>query len=216
MHIGESSDSIRECCLAFQNLLNELNIRFWGSAKLKSGIVTAVLALSVGSGSVVVASQTPFFQFLEKPGPYPVGLRVFDQYDPSRRFVAPTKGPSESSLGKNARPLQTLIWYPSLPSVGGLMTVGDYVQLADKEIHFNAPAEKENHWRSLLKTFLRYPALGGAGGEARKRPLSGSYLCSERLFRFVGERRFVRVFGQLWLRCPCKPVHGGFDARHDG
>lgn len=132
--------------------LNEPIIRFWRSAKLKSGIVTAVLALSVSASSVFAVSQTPLFQFREKPGPYPVGLKVFDQYDPSRTFVAPTKGPSESSLGKNARPLQTLIWYPSLPSAVGPMTVGDYAQLADTEIHFNAPAERENRWRSLLKT----------------------------------------------------------------
>ena len=32
------------------------------------------------------------------------------------------------------------------------MTVGDYTQLADTEIHFNAPDEQENRWRSLLKT----------------------------------------------------------------
>jgi pimeloyl-ACP methyl ester carboxylesterase len=37
------------------------------------------------------------------------------------------------------------------------MTVGDYVQLADREIHFNAPDEKENRWRSLLKTFFDTP-----------------------------------------------------------
>jgi hypothetical protein len=55
-------------------------------------------------------------------------------------------------VGKNARPLQTLIWYPSLKSVGRPMTVGDYAQLADTEIHFNAPAEEGNRWRSLLKT----------------------------------------------------------------
>jgi dienelactone hydrolase len=32
------------------------------------------------------------------------------------------------------------------------MTVGDYIRLADTEIHFNAPDEKENRWRSLLNT----------------------------------------------------------------
>lgn len=37
------------------------------------------------------------------------------------------------------------------------MTVGDYVRLADSEIHFNAPDEKENRWRSLLKTFFNIP-----------------------------------------------------------
>ena len=37
------------------------------------------------------------------------------------------------------------------------MTVGDYTQLADTEIHFNAPDEKDNRWRSLLKTSLDIP-----------------------------------------------------------
>jgi hypothetical protein len=37
------------------------------------------------------------------------------------------------------------------------MTVGDYVRLADTEIHFNAPDEKKNRWRSLLKTSFDIP-----------------------------------------------------------
>jgi pimeloyl-ACP methyl ester carboxylesterase len=37
------------------------------------------------------------------------------------------------------------------------MTIGDYVRLADTEIHFNAPDEKQNRWRSLLKTSLDMP-----------------------------------------------------------
>ncbi|WP_263350505.1 dienelactone hydrolase family protein [Acidicapsa acidisoli] len=37
------------------------------------------------------------------------------------------------------------------------MTVGDYSQLADTEIHFKAPDEKENRWRSLLKTSFDTP-----------------------------------------------------------
>ncbi len=60
-------------------------------------------------------------------------------------------------MSENARPLQTLIWYPSLRNTGKPMTVGDYTQLADNEIHFNAPDEKENRWRSLLKTSFDIP-----------------------------------------------------------
>ena len=60
-------------------------------------------------------------------------------------------------MGENARPLQTLIWYPSLESSGEPMRVGDYVRLADTEIHFNAPDEKENRWRSLLKASFDIP-----------------------------------------------------------
>ena len=37
------------------------------------------------------------------------------------------------------------------------MTVGDYVALADMEVYFNAPDEKENRWRSLLKTSFDIP-----------------------------------------------------------
>jgi hypothetical protein len=118
---------------------------------LKTRIVTAVLALWICSGSVFAVSQTSSFQFLQKPGPYPVGLKVVDQYDRSRTYPASPKDPSKSPVGENARPMQTLIWYPSLKSTGEPMTVGDYTQLADTEIHFNAPDEKENRWRSLLK-----------------------------------------------------------------
>src|ERR1700722_16686384 len=99
------------------SLVERPYIQVWRNAELKARIVTAVLLLSLGSGSVFAASQTSSFQFLGKPGPYPVGLKVFDQYDFSRTFVTPTKGRSESSVGKDARPLQTLIWYPSLKSV---------------------------------------------------------------------------------------------------
>jgi hypothetical protein len=118
---------------------------------LKTRIFTAVLALS-SSGSVFAVTQTSSFQFLQKPGPYQVGLKVVDQYDRSRTYSASPKDPSKPSMSEDARPLQTLIWYPSLNSTGELMTVGDYTELADTEIHFNAPDGKENRWRSLLKT----------------------------------------------------------------
>jgi dienelactone hydrolase len=37
------------------------------------------------------------------------------------------------------------------------MTVGDYTQLADTEIHFYAPDPEQNRWRSLLKTSSAIP-----------------------------------------------------------
>ena len=51
------------------------------------------------------------------------------------------------------------------------MTVGDYAQLADTEIHFNVPDEKENRWRSLLKTSFDIPLT--AVREAK--PAKGRY-----------------------------------------
>ena len=122
---------------------------------MKTRIPPAVLALCVCSCSVFADSQTSPFQFLQKPGPYPVGLKVVDQYDRSRNYSA--NGSPRTSAGDEARPLQTLIWYPSLRSPAKPMTIGDYVRLADTEIHFNAPDEKQNRWRSLLKTSFDIP-----------------------------------------------------------
>ncbi|MFZ0860109.1 MAG: hypothetical protein WCA27_11815 [Candidatus Sulfotelmatobacter sp.] len=92
-----------------------------------------------------------------KPGPYPVGLKVVDQYDHSRAYPGFSKNLSKSSVGDDARPLQTLIWYPSLRSTGKPMTVDDYTQLADTEIHFDAPHPEQNRWRSLLKISSEIP-----------------------------------------------------------
>ena len=122
---------------------------------MKTRIPPVVLALCICSYSVFADCQTSPFRFLQKPGPYPVGLKVVDQYDRSRNYSA--NGSSQSSAGDEARPMQTLIWYPSLRSPAKPMTIGDYVRLAYTEIHFNAPDEKQNRWRSLLKTSLDMP-----------------------------------------------------------
>jgi hypothetical protein len=127
------------------------------SARLKTRILIACFSLCLCFGSLFAVSQTSSFQLLQKPGPYPVGLKVVDQYDSSRAYPASSKDLSKSSVGDDARPVQTLLWYPSLRSTTKPMTVGDYVQLSDTEIHFNVPDEKENRWRSLLKTSSEIP-----------------------------------------------------------
>ncbi|OOG51283.1 hypothetical protein [Rhodanobacter sp. C01] len=119
---------------------------------MHSRILVALLALFACFSSTSAVAQTSSFRFLEKPGPYPVGLKVVNQYDHSRSFPSTPKSPGKPSIRDGARPLQTLIWYPALKSQAKPMTVGDYVRLADTEIQFNAPAEKDNRWRSLLKT----------------------------------------------------------------
>jgi predicted dienelactone hydrolase len=55
------------------------------------------------------------------------------------------------------RPIQVLIWYPSLQSTDKPMTVGDYASLADSETCFDRPDPEKNRWRSLLKTALDIP-----------------------------------------------------------
>ena len=116
-----------------------------------------VITLCIWPSFSSAASQASPFQFLQKPGPYPVGLKVVDQYDRSRTYLASPKNLSTRSAGDDARPLQTVIWYPSLRSTGKPMTVGDYAQLADTEIHFDTPRPEQNRWRSLLKKSFDIP-----------------------------------------------------------
>ena len=131
--------------------------------------VFIVAVACIYPGSAFAASQTSAFRFLQKPGPYQVGLKVVEQYDRTRTYAASAQGMLRSSLGEDARPLQTLIWYPSLRSPANPMTVGDYVRLADTEIHFKAPNEKENRWRSLLKTLFDIPLWAVRDAQPTKR-----------------------------------------------
>jgi len=124
---------------------------------VKPRILIAFLALFICSCSILATPQTSQFKFLEKPGPYPIGLKIVYQYDHSRSYPSAPKDRSKPFVGNDARPLQTLLWYPSLRTTSKPMTVGDYVQLADAEIHFKAPDEKENRWRTLLKASFNIP-----------------------------------------------------------
>jgi len=126
------------------------------------------IALFVCPSSLCSASQPSTFQFLQKPGRYPVGLRVVDLYDRSRTDLAFPQDSSKSSAGDDGRPLQTLVWYPALGNTNKPITVGEYVQLADTEIHFDAPHPGQNRWRSLLKASLDAPLWAIRDAEAAK------------------------------------------------
>lgn len=104
-----------------------------------------------------IETAFPPFQFLQKPGPQPVGLRVVNQYDPSRKFPVLAGDHSKPAESDQGRPLQTLIWYPALPSGIKSMKVGDYVALADTEISFGAPDQEHNKWRTRLKSSFDVP-----------------------------------------------------------
>jgi hypothetical protein len=128
-----------------------------GNARVKLRIPIAFFAFCICFCSILATPRTSQFEFLEKPGPYPIGLKIVYQYDHSRSYPSARQDSSKPAVGDDARPLQTLLWYPSLRSTSKPMTVGDYVQLVDTEIHFNAPDEKKDRWRSLLKTSFDIP-----------------------------------------------------------
>ncbi|MGA7439229.1 MAG: hypothetical protein WBW32_14000 [Luteibacter sp.] len=106
-----------------------------------------VLALVFGAGPSL--AQSASFEFLQKPGPFPVGLKVVEQYDASRTFPAGAATAPAAKAGP--RPLQTLVWYPARSGAGNAMTVGDYAALADMETHFKTPDPTHNKWRAQLK-----------------------------------------------------------------
>lgn len=77
-----------------------------------------VAALLGASPRIVEATS---FRFPLSPGPYAVGVRTVDQYDPSRTF------PAHGGAADMKRPMRTVIWYPALPGGPGKpMAVGDY------------------------------------------------------------------------------------------
>jgi dienelactone hydrolase len=120
-------------------------------------ILVVLLALCACFSSISAVAQTSSFQFLEKLGSYPIGLKVVNQYDHSRNFPSLSEDSGKPSMKDGARPLQTVIWYPSLRGTGKLMTVGDYAKLADTEIHFDAPHPEQNKWRLQLKASSDVP-----------------------------------------------------------
>lgn len=120
---------------------------------MNKAILLMLLALSMFLGSLPASAATAF-QFLGAPGRYPVGLKVVDQYDHSRTFPDSFDGTAARPLREGPRPMQTLIWYPSLPGTAAAMTVGDYAQIANDVIDFNHPS-RTNRWHILLKRSLR-------------------------------------------------------------
>ncbi|WP_430391808.1 dienelactone hydrolase family protein [Dyella sp. 20L07] len=110
-------------------------------------IATALIAYFP---SARAQTQPTGFQFMAKPGPYAVGLKVVNQYDSSRKFpLQPASNDKLATENAGPRPIQTLIWYPALSDGGQAMSVGDYAQLAKAEIHFDRPDES-NKWASKL------------------------------------------------------------------
>jgi len=99
-----------------------------------------------------LARDVPGFRFVEKPGPYNVGLQVVDQYDYSRVFRSPIDDLAKPYDGERARPLQTLIWYPADHSDKPPMTVADYVSLLSTETSFGRPetSADEKEWLTAI------------------------------------------------------------------
>jgi dienelactone hydrolase len=91
-----------------------------------------------------LASAQSHFTRTNPPGPYPVGLRVVEQYDLSRGYRSATDPyTGEATSGTRARPVQTLIWYPAENGTGVPMNAGNYLRMGATPDDFRiTPAER--------------------------------------------------------------------------
>ena len=74
-------------------------------------VICALLTAVHGQGP-------PLFHFTEKPGPYPVGLKVVEQYDYSRIYRSKINDLDKPHQGERARPLQTASPSPAVTARG--------------------------------------------------------------------------------------------------
>ena len=108
-------------------------------------ITLAIAGLAIATAiSTAAGAQNPsLFQFMAQPGPHPVGLKVVEQYDFSRIYHPATDELGQPYKGERARPIQTLIWYPSTKVEGKPMTFGDYIGLLATETSFGHPRPED-------------------------------------------------------------------------
>lgn len=97
-------------------------------------LVGVALSLSLPQPAGAQAAVPFHFAFTDSRGPWPVGLRVAQEYDPSRSFTLDISG--QTTPSDHGRPLQVVIWYPAASSSGQPMTVGDYAALVRTETSF--------------------------------------------------------------------------------
>jgi predicted dienelactone hydrolase len=91
--------------------------------------------------TTVLAQARSGFAGLE-PGPHGVGLRIVQQYDYTRSYrekIDLVTGTPNS--GNRARPMQTLVWYPTREA-GKSMIYGDYVRAEATDEVFEQPRER--------------------------------------------------------------------------
>ncbi|WP_035358411.1 hypothetical protein [Edaphobacter aggregans] len=110
--------------------------------RLRSFPLALIVFSGLGMAIPSARAEREFqFRFIEKPGPYAVGLKVIEQYDASRVFEIASDEPDKAAPTEGCRPLQMLVWYPAQKSSDKIMTFGDYAALIKTETSFGKPVE---------------------------------------------------------------------------
>lgn len=91
-------------------------------------------------------SSASHFSSSNDPGIYGVGFRVVQQYDHARVFKQKTDLISGTpTTGQRARPIQTLIWYPTKKTGNARLHYRDYLRTAATETAFGHSDVEANH-----------------------------------------------------------------------
>ena len=104
-----------------------------------AALIACAFCFSAAS-AIAQSAQSFQFTFADHPGPFTVGLRVYDEHDPTRTFRESSAGP-DSTTTQIPRPLQILVWYPAENSTKPRMTFGDYEALIRTETSFDQPTD---------------------------------------------------------------------------
>jgi pimeloyl-ACP methyl ester carboxylesterase len=120
--------------------------------------------MSIGAALTVVAENAPnapLPQFTETPGPHAVGLKVVEQYDHSRAYRVSADDLGRPYRGERARPIQTLVWYPSRKTHAKPMTLSGYFHLIATEARYDKDDAKQEEAseRKNRATLLASPML---------------------------------------------------------
>lgn len=130
------------------------------------------LAICLALGMAAQAAASDDFQFRAEYGSHAVGFKVVQQYDASRSyrngFDAVT---GEVDHGPQARPIQTLIWYPA-SSPGRALVYGDYLQLMATDDRFDLGVnEVKYRTEQSAREYLTLGASAAHIDSVRKQPV---------------------------------------------
>ena len=126
--------------------------------------VSFLVALPAGASQA--ASQ---FAFPNPPGPFAVGFKAVHQYDHARGYRNDVDALTGKRYdGEQARPVQTLVWYPA-SGPGKHLVYGDYLRLTGSEDDFS---RTEAQVAMVADSIVRngyFPKSGVEQGEAALR-----------------------------------------------
>ena len=128
-------------------------------------LITFLLFLAAGS-----SQAASHFAFQNPPGPFAVGFKAVHQYDHARGYRTEVDALTGKRYdGEQARPVQTLFWYPA-SGPGKPLVYGDYLRLTGSEDDFS---RTEAQAAAIADSIVRNGYFSKSGVEQGEAALRG-------------------------------------------